>query len=704
MKNNPMVRKSLALAISTLLAGPVAAQQAAPEVDTSGWACEYCVYEEGYFGWYSLGLGYVADDAYEFGDFTGHDEGLWPIVSGQATRSGETDWWRFEVDELGLESRSLAIEGGQPGRYMIEVGYSELPHRINGSGMTPYAGVGSEIITLPASWVTAPNTFAMEALDETLHPLRLGSDRKTFNLGLVLSPGGHWEYDVSYERQMREGVRAMGGAFMFTSTILPAPIDYVTDQFEAGASYVFPDGQVRIGYYGSFFDNESDRLLFDNPFIPVARGADQGQFALEPDNQSHLVSVSGNYRFTDRLRFVGSLGAGRMEQDDRFLPFTVNENLPINIALRPQPLPRTSLDGEVDVLDVNAELDFDLTDRASLEAKYRYRERDNQSPTDPYSFITMDLFVNEARVNTPFSYERQSLALEGAYRFDWARLDGGVAYTEHDRTYRESIDTEEGDIWSRIRFDLGSWLDASVRVAYQERDGHAPEPLPTAESIENPLLRKFNYADRDRKQARFTLSALAREGVQITWTGSYSSDDYTNSLIGLTDSEYLDSTIDLALIPASDVVVHAFYTWESIDSEVTNSSTATAPNWFGDSEDRIRTVGVGIDFTNLLERGIDFSVDYVRSRSEGDYDIDDGAASTPFPDLLTRLNGIRLQATYPLKTGAELVFDYYRESWRTEDWTIDGVEPDTIRNLLSLGEDSPDYSVDRLGVWYRARF
>ena len=104
------------------------------------------------------------------------------------------------------------------------------------------------------------------------------------------------------------------------------------------------------------------------------------------------------------------------------------------------------------------------------------------------------------------------------------------------------------------------------------------------------------------------------------------------------------------------------------------------------------------------DKKIDLSVDYVYSRAEGEYRIDAGQDAAPFPDLTTRLEGVRVRFNYPLRGGAELVVDYYNEQFRSSDWSLDGVNPDEVFNFLSLGEMTPRYNVDSVAVYYRTTF
>ncbi len=411
------------------------------------------------------------------------------------------------------------------------------------------------------------------------------------------------------------------------------------------------------------------------------------------------MGLSGHYRLGERTRLYGSLGVGRMNQDADYLAYTVNPNLAAAA------LPADSLDGTVDVIDLIARIDSRVGSRGRVEAQYRYYERDNDSPVADYRPVTMDLFVNPARRNRPYSYDRQSLSVEGGYRLSSAlRLAAGAEYEQFERSREEAADTDEGSAWARVNFSLGDRVDGFLRLAYQDRDGDELDPAAALAEADNPLLRKYHYADRERQEVRALITLTPHDKVQLGLGGGFAEDDYDESILGLNDSEYEDLSLDLAVTPAAGTSLHGFYTWENIESEVSNSETLTGTDWFGVTEDTIRTYGAGVEFTDIGEKGADLAIDYVYSRAEGEYRIDAGVNAAPFPDLITRLEGIRLRFSYPLNSGAELVLDYYHERLRSRDWALDGVAPDEVFNLLTLGELAPQYNIDSIAVFYRAAF
>jgi hypothetical protein len=105
-------------------------------------------------------------------------------------------------------------------------------------------------------------------------------------------------------------------------------------------------------------------------------------------------------------------------------------------------------------------------------------------------------------------------------------------------------------------------------------------------------------------------------------------------------------------------------------------------------------VGAGLKWEAIRGK-LDVGADYVYARSKGKIDVSSTLLeTTPFPDLSTRLNSIGLWARYRLDKSLAVRLGYLYEKYDSRDWALDGVEPDTIPNVLSMGVQSPDYSVN----------
>jgi len=63
----------------------------------------------------------------------------------------------------------------------------------------------------------------------------------------------------------------------------------------------------------------------------------------------------------------------------------------------------------------------------------------------------------------------------------------------------------------------------------------------------------------------------------------------------------------------------------------------------------------------------------------------------PFPDSSTKVHTLTLSADYRVKRNTSIRLGYLYEHYSSEDWAVDGVSPDSFSNLLTLGDESPNY-------------
>ena len=245
-----------------------------------------------------------------------------------------------------------------------------------------------------------------------------------------------------------------------------------------------------------------------------------------------------------------------------------------------------------------------------------------------------------------------------------------------------------------------------LRLGYEllDRDYDSYEPVPEIVPPENPQMRKFYMADRKRSKASAGVTAWIGSQWSLGLSADYSKDDYSHSEIGLTDGKDYSATLDVSYNPRRGLSGHGFYTRQAIKSKQAGSQSFSTPDWFAKTTDTFDLLGAGIQWTLLGER-LHLGLDYVYANSNGSTGIAaDLTPTEPIPDLKTRRHTLSLTATYRVKKDLDLRLGYLYDRYRSDDWTIDGIEPDTIPNVLTMGEQSPDYSVSVYSASVRVRF
>lgn len=675
-----------------------AAGDAIAAVDTSQWKCESCPFEKaGSAATIELGIGAVSEASARFGNATGlQRDGAHLVAGGEMRYRNDNGWFaRLGASNLGLDVRALAAEVGHEGIYSLRLAYAEIPRRYDDGARTPFSG--GAVLSLPAGF-PAPDTAAMP-LATTLRAVEIGNKRSRLDAGLSwrLAPG--WSTRLQLRHDERDGTQRSAGSFFSSASQFPAPVDHVVDQLELSTTYVSRRLQATLAYQGSSFRNGPDALVWANPFVPIVAGADRGQLALAPDNQFHQLKASAAYELTPWLRASGEIAAGRMSQDAAFVAATLNPNLLV------APLPAASFDGRVDTF--NGSLRLTATPREGLRVHFSASRdvHDNRSASLAYPTVSTDIFVGALpRNNQPFSFRQDRFKLHADLRGPGSlKTSAGVEQQQIHRTLQEVVATRETTLWGRVAAQVGDQLSLALRLAHAERSRSAYGVVTWIDPPENPLLRKFNLADRIRDSGSLRADVAVGETVSLGFNLEASRDDYDDSPIGLTGARSVGAGVDVSAAISDQTRLTAYAQGEGLRWQQAGSQVFGAPDWAGRGRDRVSVLGIGIKHLAMKGR-LELAADLTTARSRSDVTVDAGVASPPLPTATTTLESLKLRASYRIDEKMSLIGSLAHERYRSADWHVDGVLPATIPNLLALGEPAPRYRVDWLQVALRYRF
>ncbi len=551
-----------------------------------------------------LGIGYVTDDAYFFGRYNGlQTKGPYLIGDIDAEKfSDDGRYWSVRGTNLGLESRYLRLEGGKQGRHRFFLEWDELPNNRNNTVVTPFLGFGSDNLTLPSGFSLGPPV-------SDLFPFELQTKRERIKAGAAFVMKQRWLFDIDFSHENKQGTEAIGGAIATSTTqlvqrvntsLLPEPVNQDTNLVNATLSYAGEEGQLDLTYHASYFDNSYASLTWQDPFNPTTG---VGSLALAPDNEFHQLSLTGAYTLPYRSRLTGVASMGRMTQNQKFQPYEVGGST--------STLPSDSLDGEVWLLNGQLKLSSRPLTRLRLNAELRYDERDNQTPVQSYSYVILDSGSGGGAVNNnPYSYKNGRFNLDANYRFNAiSSLRGGYKYHAMERSRFDAgrVDTDENTLFAKFKIKPHATVDLELYGETSSRDGSEFDQ----QGYQNPLMRKYNLADRDRTKAGGLINVMATEKLYFGARADYSEDDYTETQVGLTEASQPTVTVDLTYTPVANLTTYGYYTWENIQSsqngvDVTQSGSGpsggaipTTGPWKADYDDTFDTIGIGGKWTGL---------------------------------------------------------------------------------------------------------
>ena len=706
-----------------------------------------------YTSYVEAGVGYLDLNSFHLGRYGGPTHrGPFAIFrgildGGDAWDSNGARSWNGSVDVFGFNSISARFRYGVQGRWRAAAFYDGFTRAYTNTARTPFNGSGSAVLSLPTGWVGSNTSAGFTALAQNLHPLDLKVDWRTVGGDVVLNPRDGYEIRLTASHRDREGVRGQNLAFgheMNTAVgvFFAQPIDYRTDQAGASLSFVGEGLQWSAAYNLSVFSNDVAAVRVPNPYNRALGGFWPGgalsgypnafgEYGLPPSSTAQQALLSGSYTLSPKVRVTARLSYMVQRQDEEFLPYTAMSQLSVT-----EPLPRTSLDGKVNKAHIALGLTARPSANVDISAGYTFDDRDNKSPMNLYSYV-----ANEAqdqvrplvpgasryiRYNLPHSFTFQQAKADVAVRIT-PRTRLSLAYTGdfRARKYQQVSDTAEHSFRAKVltTFTAGSaWL----AYAYSSRTGstyddalpwdlsHTESYLaasPFNRSIEHPLLRKFNMANRQRHEAKGGATVELAPDLMLDATGIYAEDDYKRSPLGLQRSETLQLDTNLSYVVGKALTATAFYSFERVKYDLTGylmgtiNLTNPAQDWSTANRDIIHSAGLKADWDaipQVLKLGVGY---YISDGTSMSNSIGSNFAlvmnTAPLPDARELTHNASLTGDYKVRPDTTLKVGYTFQSHSSRDWQY-GYGAAPVAQVLGSGITLPRYSAHI--VWLSARY
>jgi MtrB/PioB family decaheme-associated outer membrane protein len=667
--------------------------------DTSQYLCERCPFPEAWTGYVLFGGGYVSSDFSDFGDFGGLEEkGLYAGLGADLIRRwADGRYLDLYADRLGLNSRTLSLQGGRQGDYDVHLDYAEISRFRTMEAQTIFVGAGTANQQLPPGWVREVSTDQMPLLQDSLRNHTIGTDRKTLGLGLAWQRQSPWNYRLDVERTRKEGSRIQGAPFIFHAAELVAPVDFQTTRVDAAVGYAGKNWELETAYNLSMFSNRRPVIRFENPFTGMTIGDDAGELSQPPDNQFHQLMLSGSWRHSRWMTLAGQVAIGRAEQNEQFLQPSVNPQF-ADIGL-----PRNDLDGRINTRIANVRLTSNLTNRLNARVQVRYDERDNATPTDSFVEVATDTFLGRSRTNRPFGYERLNMNAALNYRLSSAyRLGAMVERREMKRTFQEVHETTT-DGWSVFaRATPFSRLSLNARYTHEERSNDLDPALLGPQ--ETPTLRRFHFAEKEREAYRLSADYAITDNLVAGLYYENAREDFRDTEIGVSKGRDEIYGLDLSLSLGNGITAHAYVAEEFLRADIHGVDMNIGEPWMVRQKDDFRTAGFGLSFNKLPGQWIQASLDFTYARADGELLVDKRGSAPAFPELETRRLTLEASAERKLNENLDLRLAYAFGKLAEEDFYRQDVTPDAVGALLSLGFQPLDRTVHVGSIMLRYRF
>jgi MtrB/PioB family decaheme-associated outer membrane protein len=696
MKYRHRLPPRLLLAIPAVFAGTVAWSDP-PAADTSAWKCEMCPFMQGYAGEAEAGLIGASGANATSGRYTGIDHnGVYADVSASGQyRTQDGTFANYDLENLGLSSGEGHATAGSEGRYDIRVGYDGQPNRLYDTGASPFRGGGSNLV-LPSGWVPAGGTAGMSALNASLAAVDIGSDRRTVSLLARYFVSPSWTVFGEFRHQEHEGTSLTGASFLTQASQLPQPFDFVTDSLEAGAAWAGRNASVHLSYLGSWFTDNNDFTTFANPYLPIVPGSTQGRIGTPPSNDLQQLSATGNVQLPwhSTLTFAASLAT--LKQNSAFLP---DSTLPGSVPPAPG-----SLDGDVHLSHYALGLASRPLPKLSLRGNAAYDGHDDKTSALTVPYVITDTYPGNPMVTPRYSEDKVHLDGGADYAlFRWMKIGvGGKFDNVHYGPGQVVTWTQDAQSWGVATFTPIETLSFTLKGgnALRKVSSFDTAALPPNE---NPLIRMYNYAPRDR--VFYSLTGAWNVTDKLTWSveGSVAKDDYRNSPLGLQAVHEQRGSTALTWTPRETLSAFIDGGYQRL-SNLQKGSTGSdlLPPWLVQDNQRNWNLGVGGRW--VPQERWTLSLDYLLAPSYDNMETTALAPPQAFPENWTKLNIARLDAAYRWTSALQVHFRYTYETYNSSDWWLNGVGPQTLPNLLALGINPQQDHVNLFALSVRYQF
>ncbi len=189
--------------------------------------------------------------------------------------------WR--VEDLGLDSRVVEIDGARPGTFDYRLAYRQIPrHRFDTTSYDIHARIGQpagpaddlDIRTarrgLRSTWRRASFAKISKA------------NRKTLEVGGRYLPTTRFRLFADFQRQDHDGTSILGGSYFTNSSLLPHQFDYQTDQVDAGIRYDADKRLPETRLLRFVFQRQYQRRPLGKPVHFGARRRDRARWPNRP--------------------------------------------------------------------------------------------------------------------------------------------------------------------------------------------------------------------------------------------------------------------------------------------------------------------------------------------------------------------------------------------------------------------------------------
>ena len=534
---------------------------------------------------------------------------------------------------VGRDDQYYSLDFGRHGTYRVSAFFNSTPHVFATNARVLWEGAGTGSLTLPAGLTPGASSLAdVQAAFSSIGESKIALKRDKTGVSLSFFPRKHVEVLAKVAAEWRDGSRPFGTGFNYPGggQVLESiePINYQTYDVSTELRYTRERFQAVLSYSGSFFSNDIDSLVVENPglsTVAISFVPERGEMALSPDNAYH--SFRGD--FAARLpalngRFTLTANYTIARQNEKLLAPTVASGIagslsrPIDLSQwnTVNALSRDSAEARINTFLVHSRLTLQLSSRLRFTGEFRYQDQDNKTDytalnplTGEYGYIALDgglaeFFPRRSAVfdpslpgsrvqfrNTPYETDKLLIKVSLDRRLGKrTRVHVGFERKEEDRPFRERTSLNDNKLRLRISTSK-SWATLRASYTYGSRSGSEYNPNPYEPFFTSSLpgftpllpegnppvaideLRKFDLASRNQHLFDGKINFIIDSKTDLLVSGRYRVDDFSAEF-GLDTSRASNLNLEINREVSRKANLYAYYNRQSAYRRVAASNDA----------------------------------------------------------------------------------------------------------------------------------
>ena len=570
--------------------------------------------------------------------------------------------WSISAENIGyLDQRYLLNYNA--GKMKVTGSWDSIPLNYTFLSSTPWTETSTGVFVLDNAAqgavqakvpgvVGVPQNVAQLSTPSIYRGLALGFDEKsrrdTAAAGFAYDMTETVGFSAGFTSTHKGGQQPYGMSFAFVNANeLAMPLDNRANDVTTNLEWSNPQGMIRVGWDGSYYNNNIKSITWDNPLrltdttpydpngYSNGNGPAQGRMSVSPSNTMNTVSTSGNYKMAPRTTINGVLSFTAMSNNDALIPWTINPAIANPTVYKDFPglaqLPRTT--AEASVHGINGMMNF--TSRPNnffgLQMKYRFNDHKNLTPGfNAIEYVRFDAVPEEGgSISENFNIRQNTFDLIGTFSVaKYTNLRLGYTYDDVNREGRVFSDSREFTFRASVDTVGNQYMMLRATYEHGERVGSGFSEASLEDGGSQPGLRFYDEADRSRNKGSFLAVLTPKETFDFQVLVTVGRDEYSGPghEYGLLNNNNTGYTIGANYMPRPNMSLGANYGWEKFTSfqasqnanpPGTDYGSWTDPNrlWTLDNDEKVNNFDLYLDLKQVA-KNTNVRFDYIYSNSD----------------------------------------------------------------------------------------